>query len=100
MRAVEGGWDGEASAPGVALVGDGFSPDWELLADGTAVGPRESFGWGLSFDAPTGGLRIRYTAQSVRTAEMVVLAILWLAALWVTRKPVSRYEPVIPGAEP
>jgi hypothetical protein len=98
LRAVEGGWVGGSADPGVAQIGDAFSPDWELRTDGAIVRPRESFGWALAFDAPAGDLRIRYTAQTMRTVEMILLAILWIVALWVTRKPVTRYEPVMPGA--
>ena len=33
---------------------------------------------------------VRVTEQGVRTVETLVLGLLWLAALWITRKPVSR----------
>ncbi len=97
LRTVEGGWEGVAPLDGVVQVGDAFDRDWELLALNGAVGPRESFGWSLSFPVEAGPVRIRYTAQSVRTIEIALLGLLWIAALWITRKPVSRYEPVDPG---
>jgi hypothetical protein len=97
LRAVEGGWQGSTTADGVVQIGDAFGPDWELVQiDGTER-PRESFGWALSFPARRGAIRVRYTAQAVRTVEVVLLALLWGAALWITRRPVSRYEPITPG---
>jgi len=35
-------------------------------------------------------VRISYGAQLPRTVQMVVLAILWAVALWITRRPVRR----------
>jgi hypothetical protein len=100
LRAVEGGWQGVAPTDGIVQIGDAFDPDWELIATERAVPSRVSFGWSISFPAEAGALRIRYTAQAIRTVEIVLLAVLWLAALWITRKPVSRYEPVSPGTQP
>jgi GT2 family glycosyltransferase len=98
LRAVEGGWAGTSPGAGLAQVGDAFGPDWELLdPTGSPRGPRESFGWSLSFPAPAGTVRIRYTAQAARTIELVLLGALWLVALWTTRRPVSRYEALHPG---
>lgn len=91
LAPVEGGWAGEAPAPGPVVVSTEFGPDWELEGpDGVVVRPREAFGWSTAFDAPAGSLRVRFTDQWVRTVETLVLGLLWLVALWVTRKPVSR----------
>ena len=35
-------------------------------------------------------LHVRFADQWIRTWETVVLGLLWLVALWVTRKPVAR----------
>jgi hypothetical protein len=91
LSAVEGGWAGEAPSSGTAVVSTEFGPDWELEgSEGATVGPREAFGWSTAFDAPAGQLRVRFTEQWVRTLETIVLGLLWLAALWITRRPVSR----------
>jgi GT2 family glycosyltransferase len=88
---VPGGWAGTANAPGVAVVSTAFEPDWRLeTPEGAEVRPLEAFGWSTSFDAPVGAVRVRFTGQWIRTLETVVLGLLWLAALWITRKPVSR----------
>jgi hypothetical protein len=99
LRAVEGGWEGLTTDGGVVQVGDAFGPDWELTQLEDPVPPKESFGWALSVPAEPGAVRVRYTAQAIRTAEIVLLALLWAAALWITRRPVSRYESVHPGAD-
>ncbi len=91
LAAVEGGWAGEAPVPGTVVVSTEFGPDWELEgSEAAVVGPREAFGWSTAFDAPAGSVRVRFTEQWVRTVETLVLGLLWLAALWITRKPVSR----------
>jgi hypothetical protein len=97
LRAVEGGWEGLTTDAGVVQIADAFGPDWELVQLDRPVSPRASFGWALSFPAKAGSIRVRYTAQTIRTVEIVVLAMLWAAALWITRRPVPRYEPVHPG---
>jgi hypothetical protein len=91
LAAVPGGWAGEAPAAGVAVVSTEFESDWQLEApNGRIVRPSEAFGWSTSFDAPAGELRVRFAGQMVRTVETIVLGLLWLAALWITRKPVTR----------
>ena len=91
LSAAPGGWVGESTAPGLVVVSTEFEPDWRLEAsDGDVVRPTEAFGWSTAFDAPTGELRVRFTGQLVRTLETIALGLLWLAALWITRKPVAR----------
>ncbi len=91
LSAAPGGWVGEASAPGLVVVSTEFDPEWRLeIANGGSVRPSEAFGWSTDFGSPAGALRVRYAGQWVRTMETIVLGLLWLAALWVTRKPVAR----------
>jgi GT2 family glycosyltransferase len=91
LVATSGGWAGDAAAPGLVVVSTAFDPHWRLdVANGGVVRPDEAFGWSTAFNAPAGELRIRYMGQWVRTLETIVLGVLWLAALWITRKPVTR----------
>jgi GT2 family glycosyltransferase len=91
LSAVPGGWSGESAASGNAVVSTEFSPDWRLeVPEGDDVRPTQAFGWSTAFDAPAGALRVRFDGQLVRTLETTVLGLLWLAALWITRKPVTR----------
>ena len=92
LAAVEGGWAGEAPAPGPWWCRRSSAPTGSSRAPtGTIVGPaRRSDGRRRSMLAGRVELRVRFTEQWVRTVETLVLGLLWLAALWVTRKPVSR----------
>jgi hypothetical protein len=51
-----------------------------------------ALGWGMTFQPPdpAGPVEIRYIDQWIRTTEMIALALLWLVAVWVTRKPARR----------
>ncbi|MBI3647899.1 MAG: glycosyltransferase family 2 protein [Actinobacteria bacterium] len=86
---VTGGWEGMGPG-GVVFVSSQYDPGWRLDGGGSSVQPRRAFGWAMSFDAPAGEVRVRYRNQWVRSLEITVLAALWAAALWVTRKPSAR----------
>lgn len=91
LSAVPGGWAGEAPAPGPVVVSTAFSPDWRLEApNGVEVRAHRAFGWSTAFDAPAGSVRVRFAGRWLRMLETIVLGLLWLGALWVTRKPVTR----------
>jgi GT2 family glycosyltransferase len=81
------GWSGSAEAGGVAVLSTEFDRDWR--ADGRSE-PVSAFGWATSFDVPPGSVRIDFGAQAAATIRTWVLCGLWLAALWITRKPVPR----------
>jgi len=87
LEASGSGWSG-ASDGGTAYVADQFAAGWR--AEPSGDGARTAFGWATAFDAPRGDLRIAYGDQRVRTAEIGLLAVLWLGVLWVTRRPGSR----------
>jgi hypothetical protein len=89
LEPAPGGFHG-SSPGGVALVASQFADGWRLRAGGREVRPAESFGWGTRFEAPAGTVDVTYAKQWVRDVEVAVLAVLWLAALWVTRKPARR----------
>ena len=89
---VKGGWDGRAG-DGPVWVGDAYEPGWRLTAQTpVAVPPQKALAWAMTFQPPdgAGAFEIRYTDQWMRTSEMAALALLWLAAMWVTRKPARR----------
>jgi hypothetical protein len=52
---------------------------------------RPAFGWSIASTVAVGPgtVRFDFTDQWLRTLEMVLLAALWIAALWITRKPGS-----------
>jgi hypothetical protein len=80
---------GRAAAPGEAVAADQFDPGWRIVNDGERLAPRRAFGWGIAASVGAGEVSFVYADQWMRTVEMVVLAIVWLAALWITRKPGS-----------
>ena len=81
----------EASAPGLALVSTEFEPAWRLDAsNGDVVTPDRGVRLvdGLRRSCRIAPRPVR--RQWIRTWETIVLGLLWLVALWVTRKPVAR----------
>jgi GT2 family glycosyltransferase len=82
------GWRGAAGDGDLAVVATAYDPAWTLA--GSDAEPARSFGWSTSFDKVSGPVTITYGAQLPRTIAMWLLAFLWGAALWITRKPVRR----------
>jgi len=88
LAPTDGGWAG-ASEGGTLFVGRQFESGWRVRdADGSAS-PDEAFGWGLSAPVEAGRVEVVFTRDGVRRVEMLILGVLWVAALWITRKPVS-----------
>jgi hypothetical protein len=87
LEPVPGGWDGPA-AEGIVFLSTEFDPGWEL--GGTDVDPDVAFGWATSFAADGEPVRVRHDGSVAARIQVVFLAAVWLAALWVTRKPVAR----------
>jgi hypothetical protein len=87
LEEVPGGWDGPA-AEGTVFLSTEFDPGWEL--GGRDADPEVAFGWATSFRADGEPVRVRHEGGVAASIEVALLAILWLAALWVTRKPVAR----------
>jgi hypothetical protein len=75
----------------IVLGGQQFGPHWQLTPAGGGGAPeaQQAFGWSVGFDyRPTvAGFTMRFTGQALRTAEVVLLSVLWLCALWITRRP-------------
>jgi GT2 family glycosyltransferase len=82
-----------AGGRGVVLLTQQFDSHWRLMpSSGPAERPQEAFGWAVGFASPAepSSIRVRYIAQGTRNAEIALLALLWLGALWITRRPVRR----------
>ena len=60
------------------------------LRPGDQLPPERALGWATGFRAGSmpSGYRVHFTRQRTRTMEILLLALLWGAALWVTRRPV------------
>lgn len=84
------GWMG-TSGGGYAFVADQYASGWRArVGSGGSVAPVRAFGWALGFpDVASGSIRVTFGGGAVRRIELGVLGVLWLAALWITRKPGS-----------
>jgi hypothetical protein len=67
-----------------------YTNAWRLSGPDVSAPPTRAFGWALAFTAPPGPVRVVFSDQWLRTAEMSLLGVLWAAALWITRKPAQR----------
>ncbi len=91
-RAMDGGGEtftGSADAQGHVVVTEQFDAGWSVDNDGEVLAPYAGYGWAIAAAVRPGDVSVHYTRQWLRTAELVLLAVLWAIALWVTRKPGS-----------
>ncbi len=86
---VPGGFGG-TSTGGFGFVSQQDGGGWQVQSGGRTLGTDRAFGWAIGFDAAPGSVRLTYADQWIRTSEMIVLGLLWLAVLWITRRPVRR----------
>lgn len=90
LSATGDGWSG-SSEGGFVYVAEQFDVGWRARAGASEapVGPRRAFGWAIGFPIESGTVTVTHDGDPIRTAEVWGLAILWIAALWITRKPGS-----------
>jgi GT2 family glycosyltransferase len=81
---------GTGSGDGLVYVGDQQAEGWRLRSGADLVDARTAFGWSIGFPTPPGPFSIFFGLQWIRTTEMLVLGLLWIAALWITRRPAGR----------
>jgi hypothetical protein len=65
-----------------------FDAAWEL--EGTSRRPEGAFGWATSFRAEGEPIRVRHGGSVPARIQAVLLLMIWLGALWATRRPVAR----------
>ena len=87
LERVSGGWDGPAGLEGTVFLSTEYDAQWGL---GSSVRPEVAFGWATSFPASGEPVRVRHDGQLPARIQVALLTLLWLAALWATRKPVAR----------
>jgi GT2 family glycosyltransferase len=103
---IDDGWVGDVpESPSLVFVEDRFDPRWRAAGSQ----PFPAFGWALGFEGQSGRIAVAFPGRGRRAAELGVLAILWLAALWTVRRtggerrravaPPGHREPA-PDAEP
>jgi hypothetical protein len=89
LQPAAAGWRGR-SLGGVAYVAEQYAAGWRASTSAGTRPVSPAFGWAMTFPAPAGSVALDYAGQSTRTAELLLLAALWIAVLWVTRRPGSR----------
>ena len=87
LERVAGGWNGPGRV-GTVFLSTEYDPEWER--SGTARNPDVAFGWATSFPAEGEPVRIRHGASTPAKIQVALLTVLWLAALWATRRSVAR----------
>jgi hypothetical protein len=87
-HAVPGGFRGKAPGGGAVFVGDQFASGWRLQSGGSSIPPQRVFDWAMRFPVASGGaFVVRHPSQVPRRIEIALIALLWVAALWITRRP-------------
>jgi len=85
---------GVAPAKGLVFLSQQFSSGWHLYPTRTGmdIPARRAFGWAVGFPASSarGAFEVRFAGQRVRDGLIIALALLWGAALWITRRPATR----------
>jgi GT2 family glycosyltransferase len=87
LARASGGWDGPAT-PGTVFLSEEYDAQWALRGD--PADPEVAFGWATSFEAGGGPVQVRHEGGLPARIQVVLLGLLWLVALWATRKPVAR----------
>jgi hypothetical protein len=76
----------------LVLLAQQDSGGWRLdpRSGGPSVRPVRAFGWAVGFLPPSGpsGFDVRFDRQRAKTVQVLLLALLWVAALWLTRRPI------------
>jgi hypothetical protein len=89
---LHGGGDrfsGTATSGGHVVVSAQFDEGWRVRNDGRSPAPFEGYGWAIAAPVEPGAVIVEHPRPWYRTAALVALALLWVAALWITRKPGS-----------
>ena len=76
-------------ASSLILLAQQFDSHWRLEGGSAPARPTRAFGWAVGFDPGqrSSAFEVRFHGQATRTVQIVLLTILWMAGLWVTRRP-------------
>jgi GT2 family glycosyltransferase len=89
---LHGGGDrfsGTATSAGRVVVSAQFDDGWRVRNDARSPAPFEGYGWAIAAPVEPGAVIVEHPRPWYRTAALVALALLWVGALWITRKPGS-----------
>ena len=87
---IAAGWVSftDEGVAGTVFLSTEYDPGWEL--EGTSRRPDVAFGWATSFRAEGEPIRVRHGGSVPARIQAVLLVMIWLGALWATRRPVAR----------
>jgi GT2 family glycosyltransferase len=75
----------------LAYLAQQFDERWRAEAGGGTEAPFRAFGWAVGFAVESdSAVEVGYQGQLARNGEVLALALLWLGALWITRRPATR----------
>jgi len=78
--------------PSLVLLSQQDSRGWTMTprSGGPLLRPVRAFGWAVGFLPPPGTtvFDIQFGGQRAKTIQVFLLALLWAAALWLTRRPI------------
>lgn len=81
-------WTGTAVSPGDVVVAEQFDAGWRVGNVGSPT-TFEGYGWAIAAPVESGDVVVEHTRRGPRNVQLVILAVLWVGALWITRKPGS-----------
>lgn len=90
LRATDDGWSGIATADGMAVLSREFDERITRTSGSGDESSTEVFGWANAFPVEAEGPVTLRRPTATRASELAVLGLLWMAALWLTRRPASR----------
>ena len=76
--------------PSLALLAHQFDSRWTLTpVGGSELRAQRAFGWAVGFGTPPGAtaFSVRFHGQTIRTVEVGLMVLLWMGAIWATRRP-------------
>lgn len=76
-------------ASSLILLAQQFDSHWRVEDESSPARATRAFEWAVGFDPGerSTGFEVRFQGQTTRTIEIALLAVLWIAGLWVTRRP-------------
>jgi len=81
-------WAGTAISPGNAVLTQQFDDGWRVRNPGSPT-VFEGYGWAIAAPVVAGEVVIEHRRSLLDDAQLAILALLWVGALWITRKPGS-----------
>ena len=85
MKTDPDGWSGRGS--GTVYLAKAFDADLRATSGGATVTPVRAFGWATAFqDVGAGTITVEPSGSTLLPVEYAIVAVLWLAVLWITRR--------------